>query len=66
MILNTLFPFTPTFDEPRRYTGRSKKKLRPVVTYRGGIYVAQWCGRSNRFFGATPKEALNALQVGGA
>jgi hypothetical protein len=33
MILNTLFPFTPTFDEPRRYTGRSKKKLRPVVTY---------------------------------
>jgi hypothetical protein len=44
VVMDRLFPeHSQHYEEPLpRYQGRSKKKLRPVVEYRGGIYVAQW------------------------
>jgi len=63
MMMATLLPFRPTFTDivPVRQ-GRSEKKLREEVKYEGGIYFARWQGRVNRYFGATPQEALNNLR----
>ena len=63
MIVDTLFPFRPAMvvdKTPRQ--GRSKKQLTPIVTYQGGVYIAQWGGRANTFFGRTPTEALKNLR----
>ena len=63
MIVDTLFPFRPAMvvdNTPRQ--GRSKKQLTPIVTYQGGVYVARHAGRSNKFFGSTPTEALKSLR----
>ena len=59
MSLNTLYPFQHSYTDPLpNRQGRSKKKLRSVVTYQGGFYIARKHGRPERFFGRTQKEAL--------
>ena len=64
MSLNTMFPFQFTYvpDKTPRQGRNSKKTLKPEVTYRGGVYVARHAGRSNKFFGSTPTEALKNLR----
>lgn len=49
-----------------RFQGRSTTKLHPTVRYQGGIYVAQFEGRRERFFGDTPEVALKNLKAGAA
>lgn len=68
MSLTTLFPNQPTLvpDTKPRWQGRSKKILRPTITFDGVVFVARYAGRPNRFFGSTPQEANNNLQAGGA
>lgn len=37
----------------RKDVGRSRKQLNPIVVYQGGVYIARWEGRRDRFFGRT-------------
>jgi hypothetical protein len=66
MSLNTLYPFSFSYTDPLpNRQGRSKKKLKPLVEYVGGIFVAHYEGRPSRFFGASAAEAEHNLQAGG-
>jgi hypothetical protein len=58
--------FQPTTQFRSNRQGRSKKVLRPVIEHDGRVFVARYEGRPNRFFGATPREAHDNLQAGGA
>jgi len=65
-MMTTLYRYTASYtDILPNHQGRSKKKLRPVIEFDGHVFIAGWEGRQGRFFGATEKEALNNLQVGG-
>jgi hypothetical protein len=66
MSLTTLFPHQPTFTDilPNRQ-GRSKKKLVPVIEHDGRVFIARYEGRPGLFYGATEREVLSNLQVGG-
>ena len=68
MTLNTLFPHhqATTADIVRKWQGRSKKKLKPVIEHDGRVFVAHYEGRPNRCFGATVQKAQNNLQAGEA
>ena len=68
MGLDTLFPHQPamTAPLPKKWQGRSKKVLRPTISFDGVVFVARHEGRPNRTFGATEREALNNLQAGAA
>jgi hypothetical protein len=49
-------------EDRKRRQGRSKKRLRPMVRYVGGIYIARYDGRAERFFGDSPQQALAGLK----
>ena len=57
--------FQPTFaDETRKWQGRSKKKLRPVIECDGRVFVARYEGRPGFCFGVTEKDASYNLRAG--
>ena len=66
-MLNTSYHSQPTFTEHRpNRQGRSKKVLRPTITFDGRVFVARYEGRGNRVFGTNEKEVVRNLQNGGA
>lgn len=58
--------FQPTFSDARKWQGRSKKQLKPVIVHDGRVWVARYEGRPGLFFGSTQQEAHKNLQAGAA
>ena len=60
--LNTFYPSQPTFTEPRpNRQGRSRKVLRPTITFDGKVFIAKHEGRPGRVFGSNEKEAESVV-----
>ena len=53
MILSTSLPHTPLTEQVKRYLGRSKKVLKPIIKHDG------------RVFGPNAQVALKNLRTGG-
>lgn len=66
MILSTLYPYQPptTNITPKRFQGRSRKQLHPIVEHDGKVFVARYEGRQGRVFGANAQVAIKNLKQG--
>jgi len=64
MILSTSLPHTPFTEQVKRYLGRSKKVLKPIIKHDGRVFVAFYEGRPGRVFGPNAQVALKNLRTG--